>query len=251
MLVPSALLPMPGRPATMIRSDGCMPPILLLRLSSPVVRPDRWPPLLSARSAISSASRGRLAERLGLAVGSALLGDPVELGLGLLDLRHRGDLLAGVERILDQLAADPDQRAQQGEVVDLLGEIARADHRRARSGELGEIGRAADLLHPLVGVEQRPQRDRIGDSVGVGHPEDGFVDAAVQRLEEMVRAKLELDVLDQPVVDHQRPEERRLGLDILGERRGSGRSCRLGDTNDFCHDQSSTPVRPHTRRERM
>ena len=34
--------------------------------------------------------------------------------------------------------------------------------------------------------------------------------------------QLELDVLDQPVVDHQRAEQRRLRLDILGRAGASG-----------------------------
>ncbi len=56
MLVASELLPMPGRPAMMIRSDLCSPPIFEFKLSRPVVIPDKWPPLFNARSAISIAS---------------------------------------------------------------------------------------------------------------------------------------------------------------------------------------------------
>ena len=82
--------------------------------------PDRWPPLLSAFSAICERELGRLAEALGLALGAALFGDLVKLGLGLLDLVERRHFLAGVERALDQVAPDTDQRPQQGQVVDLL-----------------------------------------------------------------------------------------------------------------------------------
>ena len=64
---------------------------------------------------------GRLAERLGLALDAALLGDAVQLGLGPLDLRQRRDVLAGVQRALDQLAPDADQRSEQAKVVDLAG----------------------------------------------------------------------------------------------------------------------------------
>ena len=42
----------------------------------------------------------------------------------------------------------------------------------------------------------------------------------MQRLEEMIGPKFELDVLDQAVVDHQRAEQRGLRLDVLGERVG-------------------------------
>ena len=58
--------------------------------------PERPPPLLSARSAISQRLLGGVAERLGLALGAALLGDLVELGLGALDLGQRRDFLADV-----------------------------------------------------------------------------------------------------------------------------------------------------------
>ena len=55
MLVARLLLPMPGRPATIIRSEWCIPPILALIESKPVVIPDMLPPELSARSAILTA----------------------------------------------------------------------------------------------------------------------------------------------------------------------------------------------------
>jgi hypothetical protein len=57
----------------------------------------------------------------------------------------------------------------------------------------------------------------------------------MQRLEEMVRLQPYLDVLDQPVVDHQRAEKRRFRFDILRE--GRSRTCVGGpvDTEDFGH----------------
>ena len=139
------------------KSDLCSPPILVLRLSSPVVKPGQMAAAVERALGHFDRELGRFGERLGLAFGAAFFGDLVELGLGLLDLRERGDLLAGVERALDEVPAHPNEGAQQSEVVNLLGEIARADDRRARAGQLREIGRSADLLHRLVGVEQRPQ----------------------------------------------------------------------------------------------
>ena len=142
-------------------------------------------------------------------------------------------------RALDHVAPDPDQSTKQGQVVNLRGEIARADHRRAGPGQLGEIGRPADLLHRLVRFEDRLQRDRIGDHILVGHAQDRFVDAAMQRLEEMVRLQAQLDVLDQPVVDHQRAKQRRLRFDILGKvlLRCSGLAAFI-DSDDFGHGRS-------------
>jgi hypothetical protein len=62
---------------------------------------------------------GRVGEGLDLALAPALFGNLVELGLGALDLLERLDVLAGVERAGDEVTADPDQAAQQREVVDL------------------------------------------------------------------------------------------------------------------------------------
>ena len=84
---------------------------------------------------------GGLAEALDRVGRAALFGDPVELALGPLDLGQRRHFLGGVERALHHIAPDTDEGPQQGQVIDLRGEIARADHRRARAGQLGEIGR--------------------------------------------------------------------------------------------------------------
>ena len=51
ILVASAVLPMPGRPARISRSDGCSPPVLMSKSRSPVDRPATPPGLLKARSA--------------------------------------------------------------------------------------------------------------------------------------------------------------------------------------------------------
>jgi hypothetical protein len=55
--------------------------------------------------------RRRLGEALHRALPAAFLRDPVERGLGFLDLRLGLDLLARVERALDHLAPDSDQGA--------------------------------------------------------------------------------------------------------------------------------------------
>ena len=132
MLVASAVLPMPGRPATMIRSDRWSPPIRELRRSKPVVMPDSPPPLLSAARHCGS-SPSPLRRRTCPALGAALLGDLVQLGLGALDLSEGGNVLTRVERAFDQVAADANQRPEQRQIVDLLREVPRADHGSARS----------------------------------------------------------------------------------------------------------------------
>ena len=179
------------------------------------MKPDRWPPLLSAFSASCSASLRRFAEALRLAFRAAFFGDPVQLGLGALDLSEGGNVLTRIKRAFHEVAAHANEGAKQREVVDLSGKVAGADHRSTRSRQLGKVGRTADFLHPFVGFEQRLEGDGVGDAIAVGELEDGLVNAAVQRLEEMKRLQFELDVLDQAVVDHQRAEQGRFRLDVL------------------------------------
>ena len=164
---------------------------------------------------------GGLGEGLGLAVGPSFLRYRVKRGLGALDLSEGGNVLTRVERAFDQVAAHADQSSEQGQIVDLLCEVPRADHSRARSRQLRQICGAANLFYIFVDFEQWPQSYRVGDAVAVGDLQDRFVDAPMKRLEEVMRLELELDVLDQPVVDHQRAEQRRLGLDILREGLGA------------------------------
>ncbi len=230
MLVASAVLPMPGRPATMIRSELCRPPVLALTVSRPVVMPGEAAAGVERLLGHLDGHPGRLGEALDRALAAAFLGDPVERRLGRLDLALGVDVLAGVERLLDHLAADPDQRPQQGELVDLLGEVAGADHRGAAPGQLGEIGRAAQLLHLLVSLEQWPKGDRRGDHVAIDQLQYLLVDPGVERLVEMVGAKLELDVLGEPVVDHQSAEQGRLRLHVLREGGRFGRR-RVGEAD--------------------
>ncbi len=173
----------------------------------------------------------RLAEGLDRARHLAGFGDLVQRELGRLDLDQRLDARRGVEGVGRHLAADADHLAEQGEVVDLAGEVARGDQRRRLFGQAGEVARAADRHHLGVGVEQRLQGDRRRRHAPVDELQDGIIDPAVERLEEVLAAELELDVLDQPVVDHQRAEQRRFRRDIVrqrrrrdeGERGGGGR----------------------------
>jgi hypothetical protein len=174
-----------------------------------------------------------------------LLGVLVELGLGTLDLLERLDVLAGVERAGDEVPADPDQAAQQRKIVDLRREIPGRDQRGARTGQLRQIGRAADLLHRLVRLEQGLQRDRVGDHAAVGQAKDRLIDAAVKRFEEMIGAKLQLDILHQPVVEQQGAKQRGFGLYIMGElldRRFWGARARVEE--DFGHGAILYAFRP-------
>ncbi len=161
---------------------------------------------------------GGLGEGLDRALGAAVGRDLEQLFLGGLDLRARIDLFRGVHRALDQPAPDRHQRAQHGEIIDLLGELPRADQAGARAGQLGEVTRPAQFLHALVGVEHRAQRDRRRQHVVAAQRLDRGEDAAVHRLEEVIGLELVEQIVGQPVVDHHRAEHRRFRLDILRQR---------------------------------
>jgi hypothetical protein len=165
----------------------------------------------------------RLGEGLHRSLAAAFLSDPVECRFGGFDLALGIDFLAGVERLLDHLAADLDQSAEQGQLVNLLGEVARPDDRRAAPRQLGEIGGAAKLLHLLVRLEQGTERDGARDHVAIDQAQYLLVNAGVERLEEMLPPQLQLDVLGQAIVDHQRAEQGRFRLHILRQRGRFGR----------------------------
>jgi hypothetical protein len=185
---------------------------------------------------------GRLAEALRFAFGAAFLRDLIQLGLGALDLSEGGNILTRIERAFHELAADADEGAQQREIVDLSGEVAGADDGRAAPRQLGEIGRAAQLLHLLVRLEQRPQSHWAGDHVAVDEAKNLLVDAPVQRFEEMIGPEPHLNVFGQPIVDHQRAEQGRLRLDIVRQGGGLVRR-RIGETDDvFGHGGTVRPV---------
>jgi hypothetical protein len=65
-----------------------------------------------------------------------------------------------------------------------------------------------------------------------------LVDAAVERLEEMLRPQLQLDVLGEPVVDHQSAEQGRLRLHIVGQGLGVGGGRDVVDGLELGHDDS-------------
>ena len=66
-----------------------------------------------------------------------------------------GNVLTRVERAFDQVATYADQCPEQRQIIDLLREVPGADHSRARSGQLRQIGRAANFFYRFVAIKQR------------------------------------------------------------------------------------------------
>src|SRR5262249_55418690 len=111
MLVASAVLPMPGRPATMIRSDGCRPPILLSRSLRPVASPESPPSRGRGRPRLVAGGGGRGLEFQKPTAIPADLRQLIQAALGILDLIARREIDRRVEGDVDHVLADVDQLA--------------------------------------------------------------------------------------------------------------------------------------------
>ena len=82
--------------------------------------------------------------------------------------------------------------------------------------KLREIGCAADFLQDLGALELGFQGHRVGELARLDAPRDGVVDAAVDRVGEMLRRKKLRDTLIGFVVCQQRAEQRLLRLQVGG-----------------------------------
>ncbi len=146
----------------------------------------------------------------------------IERDFGRLYLFAGIDILARIHCIFNQFPANADKLSQQGQVVDLRREIARADQRSAIAGQLRQIARPAQFPERRVLIQHGFERHWIGDHVAVQQLHDRVIDAAMHRLEKMLGLDLELNILRQPVVDHQRAEQGCFRLHIAGEFRRAG-----------------------------
>ena len=214
MLVASAVLPMPGRPARMTRSERCRPPIVAVEIAQ--ARGDARQAavaLVGGRRHVDGGGE-RVGEALEAAVVFALLGELVEAALGFLDLVARRGLDRRVVGDVDHVLADADQAAPDGEVVDGAAVILGVDDGGRLGREAGQILRDGDAAEIVV-AEKRLQGDRRRHLAGLDEAGRHLVDAPVQLLEEMHRLEEVRDAVIGVVVDEDRPEKRLLGVDVV------------------------------------
>ena len=171
--------------------------------------------------------------RVGADVGP--LGDLVERGLGLLDLLERLDRFRGIERAAHQRAAHRHQLAQQREVVDLLGQLARCEQPVPIRGQPREIGRPAERFEMLVTIEIGLERHRARGRAALHHGQHALHDQAVRGDEEMFGPQGVGQFLVDRIVDQHRAEEGGLCLHVGGQRAaflanggGGGVACGTG-----------------------
>ena len=106
------------------------------------------------------------------------------------------------------------------QIVDGAAVVPGVDDRHRRAGEPGKMLCAAGLLQRLVVLEAGPERHRGRDFPAPDHVQNGGVDPAVHRQEEVFRLEEGGDQMDGFVVDQQRPEKRLLGLKVARRRPG-------------------------------
>ena len=188
MLVASAVLPMPGRPATMTRSEGCRPPILLSRsrgrwrCRTACRRAGRpWPPCRRRSSAPGRSAGSRRRSGRSRRVRRACARRPRSARAARVDRRVEGDV--------DHVLADADQVAAHRQIVDGAAVILGIDDGGRFGGEAGEILRRPSCrrcrvsprkVFSVTGVAILPSADQAAGDL---------VDALVDRLEEMLGSR--------------------------------------------------------------
>ena len=88
------------------------------------------------------------------------------------------------------------------------------DHRHGGARESGEILAAASLLQRFVLLEIVLESHGVGDLPPLDHAEDGVVNAAVHREEEVILQQESADQTGGLVVDEQRAEQRLFGFQV-------------------------------------
>ena len=213
MLVASAVLPIEGRPARMIKSDGCSPPSMRSRSSKLVARPETSDLLSYAAAATSIEVASAFENGEKPAERRAAFGEREEGALGFFD-----DVLGVVVfgRVFGQVGddvADADQFAAERQIVDQVGVGLRLRREgRCDLHQLHQINGAADFLDAAVAGEALFQRDAVGKIAAGDQFRAGGEDAPVHRIEEVLVLQVRGDAVVGFVVEQDRAQQRLLGL---------------------------------------
>ena len=180
----------------------------------------------------------RLGEALEAAVVAAGLRQFVEIALGLLDLvlgpRIDRRIIGGVDEVL----ADPDQRAAQREVVDGTAVVGGIDDGGGFGGEAREVLADRQAGDVDVGRQKGLEGDR-GRGLADAHQRRGdLVHLLMDRLEEMPRLEKVGDPVERLVVHQDGAEQSLLQLDVVRCRAIKRRCFRklLACSRFECHD---------------
>ncbi len=154
-------------------------------------------------------------ERDEAAGGRAGLGQGIELLFGGLDLVAGGAV--GVDhRLVGDIAADADQLAAQGQVVDHPGIVDDIGRRRGPVDQVGQIAQAAQLLEGGIAAEAFHEHDRLGQLALADVLLHGGEQPGVERLVEVVGLEVVAQAFIGGVVVEDRPQQGLFGLDVGG-----------------------------------
>ncbi len=144
------------------------------------------------------------------------LGQGEQLLFRRLDLVARGEL--GITHLGGggDVAADADEFAAKGEVVDRPGVIRRLGGRWRAIHHVGEIAYAAQLLERRVALELLGEQGGVGQLAAAHVQLDGGEQASVERLVEMLGLERVGQPFEGAVVVQQGAQEGLLGFDVGG-----------------------------------
>ncbi len=147
-------------------------------------------------------------------IAAAGLGQGEELGLGGLDLVTGRTLGVALGGLLGDLAADADQVAAQGQVVDGAGIVRRVCGGRRPVHQVGQVADAAKFLESRVAVELFGQQDRFGQLALPDRTLDRRPEPLVERLVEVPGLQEVTDPLEGGVVVEEGAQQSLFGLDV-------------------------------------
>ena len=218
MLVPSAVLPMPGRPARISRSEGCRPPKRLSMSVKPGGDAGNPPAPRLGLFRIFHGAAQRFVKVHGAFAIFVGLGHRIERLFGLGDLVFGAFLGGRVIGGVDDILADADQAAAHMQIGQDVGVVADIGNGGRGGAQRIEIGLAAGLDHAGIGLHGGVQGERgHHHAAAFDHLRHGFENAAMQRIVEMLRLDQRAGALHGAVVGQDRAQQSLLDIDVVGD----------------------------------
>ena len=207
---------MPGRPARMIRSEGCSPPMRPSSCEMPVEIPDNPPSALIGGPGHVDRQRHRIVECLETAVIATGLRQFEKTPFRVLDLVLRRHVQRRVIGDVDHVLTDGDQRAAQGQIIDRAAVVFCIDDVDGFRGEPGEVLCDRHVADLLVGGQEGLDCHRVGRLAHADDIAGDFEDLAVQRFVQMAWLQKVRNAIIGVIVDQYGAQQRLFGLDIAG-----------------------------------
>ena len=151
-----------------------------------MVSPETWPARLNARSAPLDRLDQRALQGDEAAGDGAIGGEPEQRVFRRLDLLRAVEFGIGAERVVYHRFADVDELAAQPGIVHGATVLAGIDDAHHGGKQLRQIRGAADFLQHAGMLELGLQSDGVGELTRFDSADDGLVDAAVDRVGEVL-----------------------------------------------------------------